>query len=120
MKGSVSLTLKHTHVRIKGVYIAKILAIRITGSSPNFASRHREADFRGVVFSGDKFRGLYLKTTDYTHSHVCLYTCGRATVLVWLLQRHRGSNATQIFRHGSYKDIFKVSSARPHNLPNFH
>ncbi|CAL1682694.1 unnamed protein product [Lasius platythorax] len=39
---------------------------------------HSEAGFRGVVFSGNKFRGLYLKTTDYTHSHACLYT-----VVMW-------------------------------------
>lgn len=76
--GSVPLTLKPAHIRIKSVYIAKIPAIRITGSSPNFASRHSEAGFRGIVFSGNKFRGLYLKTTDYTHSHACLYT-----VVMW-------------------------------------
>jgi len=36
---SSSLTSRRAHVRIKSVYIVQIPAIRITGSSCNFASR---------------------------------------------------------------------------------
>lgn len=71
-----------------------------------FREQATETGFRGVVFSGDKFPGLYLKTAG----------CTRARPRVGVGERYGGtakSSATQIFRRGSlYENIFKTSSAR--------